>query len=68
MIRHLYKPNTNVILIGLELLHFIVLVIWLRSRLNAKYQGAVRTGKRMSYAELISTNFEFPAFIICIWR
>ena len=36
---------SNVILIGLTLLHFIVLVIWLRSRLNAKYQGAVRTGK-----------------------
>jgi len=42
-----YTIFNNVILIGLELLHFIVIVIWLRSRYNAKYQGAVRTGKRM---------------------
>ena len=41
----MYVIFSNVILIGLTLLHFIVLVIWLRSRLNAKYQGAVRTGK-----------------------
>jgi len=49
----MYAIFSSVILIGLELLHFIVIVIWLRSRYNAKYQGAVRTGKWTIDAVLI---------------
>ena len=35
----MYAIFSSVILIGLELLHFIVIVVWLRSVLNAKHQS-----------------------------